>query len=94
MTVQPSLTAMDVARPLRARDRKWLAEIKAATDAIGLGMYRGMTYDSLPSGPAHRLCHVFGYITTYEPHNSVHKTRWVITIEGRAALKARTGKGE
>jgi len=69
---------------MRAKDRKWLEHIETSS-RIGSGMYPGTPCDFVPNGPANRLYRL-GYISTFLPHNPVHKERWIISDEGRAAL--------
>ena len=70
---------------IRIKDLKWLESIRSASD--GGGMYPGTPCDLVPDGPARRL-YSMGLIQTFIPHNSIHKERWEISNEGRAALAA------
>jgi hypothetical protein len=66
--------------------RKWLETVEICSRP-GSGMYRGIQCDVVPSSPALKLERA-GFIERFMPHNPVHKDRWIITEEGRAALRA------
>ena len=69
---------------LGSRQLKCLTRIRDATDKP-LGTYPGEPVDMVSRKVANRL-QSLGYIEQFEPHNPVHKVRWVITGEGRMAL--------
>jgi hypothetical protein len=69
---------------LSKKHRKWLEHIELASKASS-GMYRGAPCDFVPFKAASVL-EKHGFVTLEIPHNPVHKERWVITDDGRAAL--------
>jgi hypothetical protein len=81
---------------LSKKQRKWLEHIDLASKASS-GMYRGERCDFVPFKAASVL-EKHGFVSLEIPHNPVHKERWVITDEGRAALseidESRSSLGE
>ncbi|MGB6080285.1 MAG: hypothetical protein WBF99_12575 [Xanthobacteraceae bacterium] len=71
---------------MREKDRKWLERVRLYSDGTS-GLYRGIECDRLPLSATKRL-YALGYIVSMVPHNPVHKERWAISLEGRAALSA------
>lgn len=71
---------------MREKDRRWLERVRVYSDGTS-SMYRGIECDRLPLSTTHRL-YALGYIVSMVPHNTVHKERWVISVEGRAALSS------
>lgn len=68
---------------IRKKDIAWLRH--AAFENLG-GMYPGEVWERCPS--AYGRLYKLGLVTTYIPHNPVHKERAVITDKGRAVLAA------
>lgn len=74
--------AMAAASPLGKKHRRWLAE---AAYAPGGTCYPGVLADAAPG--VLRDLERMGFVTLYEPHNPVHKARYVITAAGREKLE-------
>ena len=73
--------AADGVGPLSSKDIKWL---KAAARPAGSGLYPGERWEFATA----RFDKLYkrGLVSYFEPHNSVHKLRAVITEKGRTAL--------
>lgn len=65
-------------------DMDWLRQIQQRTDAPSAAGYPGIPCVDVPAKIARSLG---SFIDSYQPHNSVHAYRWVITTRGRQALQ-------